>query len=1036
MKRKLFITLCISVMLAFCLCFSVACFDFGCAPEEEITNGKISLSSTSIQMEVYETATLKATLKDIDGEVVWSSSDQTIATVSNGEISAKKVGVATITASVGDLSATTTVTVNDAGYIPNIVFKDIDDYELSILDGSSYQLVPTINYNGKEYSDATFTFSAGEKNSIFSVDAQGVITALQTGQSILTISASWRDYINPIIKTVAVIVRENLSVVLGGQTQDLYCVTEVDDQTFINEQQLSFEAFDGGEKISVNANDIEWIISDTSIAEIQGNKIVAKKAGQVEVIACYTFASGTTVSSIPTSFIIEKPFVQKDLYVFVDTWIDNGAYIRNKTDVTIDGNMIFDNGSVVSILDVASNEEYSVSQGVIKEYKKLGKGEKEVIVFGEQFGYKIKICLVDMLLENFNDLQILSKMVTDGKFYNGHYVLNSNINYYGLNFPVNTEVAFNGTFDGNGYSISNIQFSNGFVFTLSSTGVIKNLAFLDVSYKNDAMGATFAMLHYGTIENCYAQINFAEGQINSGGLVHRAYPNSLIKDSVVRIIGEDPRNCGAFGKELQSGAKIKNSFAIVPDLNEVKYASYNLGGDVDGDQNASDRTNCAIYASVDQFMATVNNDYNSFTSLEEIKVDCSNVNTLTGGVLIANAPVKWTVAESGAVVDEKGNISIIDKSLSKINITATYLFDTNLTEQLTIDVQSIDAVEFKQYVLEKKSSIKLDTSDYPCEITKLLDCNGQEVAFVKDGSNLIISSSVFADIENVLYFEYQDKYYQINVDLYDYVIDSKDKFIETFVNKVNNKDLQNNNNSLSSTYALSVDIDASDITVCGWVNFINGTLANGIIFSGTINGYGHSITGLTVQGGMFYQFSGRVKNIAFKEVNLTHMNKAANDPYMFGAVLGYVVRGNAKVENVYFDVKIVSSSLVHASVIGITVESGNNLSLTKVVVNMDTNSNSPTGIGMLVWDNSGTVNITDSYAICANSNYDNLLWRTQAAATLKYGTTTLTGTKIQGNTSILSDYCYVSYTAFNSAVQSDVFTGIMWEGVFNGLKTN
>ena len=187
---------------------------------------------------------------------------------------------------------------------------------------------------------------------------------------------------------------------------------------------------------------------------------------------------------------------------------------------------------------------------------------------------------------------------------------------------------------------------------------------------------------------------------------------------------------------------------------------------------------------------------------------------------------------------------------------------------------------------------------------------------------------------------------------------------------------------------------------------------------------------------MFYQLSGRVKNIAFKEVNLTHMNKAANDPYMFGAVLGYVVRGNAKVENVYFNVKITSSSLVHASVIGITVESGNNLSLTKVVVNMDTNSNSPTGIGMLVWDNSGTVNITDSYAICANSNYDNLLWRTQAAATLKYGTTTLTGTKIQGNTSILSDYCYVSYTAFNSAVQSDVFTGIMWKGVFNGLKTN
>ncbi|MDY4512646.1 MAG: Ig-like domain-containing protein [Paludibacteraceae bacterium] len=83
----------------------------------EVAATGIKLSETSLSKEQYKRATLVATLEPADAttEVVWSSSDEKVATVVNGVVTMVGVGNATITAQAGEgVKATCTVEVSEA----------------------------------------------------------------------------------------------------------------------------------------------------------------------------------------------------------------------------------------------------------------------------------------------------------------------------------------------------------------------------------------------------------------------------------------------------------------------------------------------------------------------------------------------------------------------------------------------------------------------------------------------------------------------------------------------------------------------------------------------------------------------------------------------------------------------------------------------------------------------------------------------------------------------------------------------------------
>ena len=94
----------------------------------EIKTPSISLSESSLAFDLIgKTATLTATAVPSDSEIVWKSSNENVATVENGVVTAKGAGTATITATITvngiEYSAECAVDVN----LPTMSFPDVTD---------------------------------------------------------------------------------------------------------------------------------------------------------------------------------------------------------------------------------------------------------------------------------------------------------------------------------------------------------------------------------------------------------------------------------------------------------------------------------------------------------------------------------------------------------------------------------------------------------------------------------------------------------------------------------------------------------------------------------------------------------------------------------------------------------------------------------------------------------------------------------------------------------------------------------------------
>jgi hypothetical protein len=87
---------------------AIAVITFGSSPEPEPT---ISLDKSTAAVDVGETVTITATTVPADAEITWTSSDATVATVSDGVVTGVANGEATITATNSTASATCSVVV-------------------------------------------------------------------------------------------------------------------------------------------------------------------------------------------------------------------------------------------------------------------------------------------------------------------------------------------------------------------------------------------------------------------------------------------------------------------------------------------------------------------------------------------------------------------------------------------------------------------------------------------------------------------------------------------------------------------------------------------------------------------------------------------------------------------------------------------------------------------------------------------------------------------------------------------------------------
>ena len=226
----------------------------------------ITLDQRELTIKVGKTATLTPTIEPADAtnkNVTWSSSDETVATVSDGVVTGVKPGTAEITAKTANgLTAKATVTVEE---IP-VTKITLPTTKASMTIGGTMDLKPTI-----EPGDATNTHISWSSSDpgVATVDANGRVTAKGAGTATITGTAASGATVtlvvtvsDQVIEVTAVTLDKTAATVKVGKSLQLTATIEPSGAT---NQRL------------------EWTSSDSDIAIVTDGRVTGVAPGKVTI---------------------------------------------------------------------------------------------------------------------------------------------------------------------------------------------------------------------------------------------------------------------------------------------------------------------------------------------------------------------------------------------------------------------------------------------------------------------------------------------------------------------------------------------------------------------------------------------------------------------------------------------------------------------------------------------------------------------------------------------------------------------------------
>ena len=232
----------------------------------------VTLDKTELTMKEGTSLALTATVSPSDAtfkNVLWSSDNPEVATVSsNGRVSAKKAGTATITVTTTDGSKSATCTVTVKPSFISVTGVTLDKTSLTLTSGETETLTATVSPS--DATDPSLTWSSNNLN-VASVSSTGVVTARKAGTAVITVTT------NDGGKTATCTVTVKAPVIpVTGVTLDKTSLTLTEGET----QALTATVSPS------NASDktVSWLSNNTTVATVSSDGVVtAKKAGTATI---------------------------------------------------------------------------------------------------------------------------------------------------------------------------------------------------------------------------------------------------------------------------------------------------------------------------------------------------------------------------------------------------------------------------------------------------------------------------------------------------------------------------------------------------------------------------------------------------------------------------------------------------------------------------------------------------------------------------------------------------------------------------------
>lgn len=281
---------------------------------------KVELNKTELTINKNFTEELTATIYPSNASnqnIIWQTSDETVATVSEGLVSALSKGTAYISAIAEDGKAAAVCKVTVRQLPERITFGEAEN----VATNETIQLTWTVLPENSD--DKAVTFESDNKE-IATVDGEGVVTGVKAGTAVITATATDGGVQGSV--TVTVIQKAEGITVTGEKT------------TLWVGENASFSA----EVLPEDTTDksVTWSTSDEKVATVdETGKITAIGAGKCDVIA--TSVCGTAEGKIAVEVLqqitgieldrTEKPMNIGDTFNLTATVLPEDAYDHSVT---------------------------------------------------------------------------------------------------------------------------------------------------------------------------------------------------------------------------------------------------------------------------------------------------------------------------------------------------------------------------------------------------------------------------------------------------------------------------------------------------------------------------------------------------------------------------------------------------------------------------------------------------------------------------------------------------------------------------------
>ena len=246
--------------------------------DQEIPATGIELSESEKTVSVGEKFKLTAAItpEDSTDDVIWTSSDPTVAAVDeNGNVTAKAVGTAEITATAGEVSAVCKLTVKAV----EVSEVTLDKTEISLTEGETAQLTASVKPDNAADKSVTWTSSDPTVAAV----SDGKITALSAGKATITATAGGKSATCVVTVTAS-------AVEVTEVTLDKTEISLTEGETA--QLTASVKPDDAADK------SVTWTSSDPTVAAVSDGKITALSAGKATITATAGGKSATCVVTV------------------------------------------------------------------------------------------------------------------------------------------------------------------------------------------------------------------------------------------------------------------------------------------------------------------------------------------------------------------------------------------------------------------------------------------------------------------------------------------------------------------------------------------------------------------------------------------------------------------------------------------------------------------------------------------------------------------------------------------------------------------